>query len=337
MPSSRALTIAALLAAATPARAQPPVQGFAVERFYAAAPEGGWFVMDALDMHGGLGGAMSLTMGYASNPLRITDGTTHLAVVSDQAFAGFGIAATYRRWRWYLNLDMPLAIYGQSGIVGAYSFAGPTVNLGSNPDTLSDARLGGDVRLVGGPTSRFRFGLSAQLIIPSGFRVDYDTDDTFRGMLRSLFAGDVGLFTYAAQLGLHIRPVDDATPGSPKGSELLFGAAAGVRLPIGPARAWAVVVGPELFGATAFRFFFNSGTTAFEGLLSGRIEGTRSDRLQFRIKLGVGGGLHQQFGAPEWRILAAIEVFNHRDGNRQAASAPRCAPDALAASLEICP
>jgi hypothetical protein len=303
------------MALAAPSRAEQaaPVPGFAVERFYPAAPAGGWFVMDTLDMHGGLGGAMSLTMGYASAPLRVTDGTTHLAVVSDQAFAGFGFAATYQRWRWYLNLDMPLAIYGQSGTVGPYTFAGPAVNLGSNPDTLSDARLGTDVRLVGGPTSRFRFGLSGQLLIPSGFRVDYDTDDTFRGMIRALFAGDVRLFTYAAQLGVHIRPLDDATPGSPKGSELLFGAAAGVRLPVGRARAWAVIVGPELFGATAFRFFFNSSTTAFEGLLSGRIEGTRSDRMQIRVKLGVGGGLHQQFGAPEWRLLAAIEVFNHRD------------------------
>ncbi len=313
MRSSSALTLAVLVAVAAPARAQQPAQGFAVERFYPSAPEGGWLVMDALDMHGRLGGAMSLTMGYARDPLHVSDGVTHLNVVSDQAFADFGVAATYHRWRWYLNVDMPLAIYGQSGTVGGYSFAGPTVNLGSNPDTLSDARLGTDVRIVGGPTSRFRFGMGGQLIVPSGFRVDYDTDDTFRGMIRALFAGDVGLFTYAAQLGVHIRLVDEAAPGSPKGSEMLFGAAGGVRLPVGPRRAWAVIVGPELFGATAFRSFFGGSATAFEGLLSGRIEGTRSDVLQIRVKLGVGAGLNPQFGAPEWRLVAGIEVFNHRD------------------------
>src|SRR5260370_39812697 len=53
------------------ARAQPQQpqpqhpQGFAVERFYPSAPGGGWFVMDALDLRGGLGGALALTTGYA--------------------------------------------------------------------------------------------------------------------------------------------------------------------------------------------------------------------------------------------------------------------------------
>ena len=49
-------------------------------------------------MHGGLGGAMALTLGYAHDPLRV-DATArkHLAVVSDQAFADFGFAVTYDR------------------------------------------------------------------------------------------------------------------------------------------------------------------------------------------------------------------------------------------------
>jgi hypothetical protein len=329
MPSSslqRALLLVALLLSSVRAAAQQQPQGFAVERFYPSAPGGGWLVMDALDMHGGLGGAMGLMLGYASNPFRVTDGTTHLAVVSDQAFADFGLAITYQRWRWYANIDMPLAIYGHCGTVGGYSFAGPTVslgtspdatsavNLGTSPDTISDVRIGTDVRLVGRPGSRFRLGASGQLFIPSGFRREYDTDDTFRGMIRALFAGDVGLFTYAAQLGVHIRPLDDApAPGSPRGSELLFGVAGGARLPVGCKRNWAVVIGPEIFGATAFRSFFGASTTALEGLLSGRIEGTRDDGLQVRVKLGVGTGLHQQFGAPEWRFVAGVEVFNRRD------------------------
>ena len=37
---------------------------------------------------------------------------------------------------------------------------------------------------------------------------------------------------------------------------------------------------------------------------------TRDDAIQMRIKLGAGIG-NGQFGAPEWRILAAIEMFNH--------------------------
>jgi hypothetical protein len=312
--SSGALGFALLMLAASahaaPPHAPPQAQGFGVERLYPSAPEGGWFVMDALDMHGGLGGAMALNIGYAGNPLRVTDGVNHLSLVSDEASADFGFALTYQRWRWYLNLGLPLAIYGRSGMVGGYAFAGPAVNLGSNPDTVSDARIGTDVRIVGGAQSRFRLGAGAQLFVPSGTRADYDTDDTFRGMVRVLFAGDVGRFTYAGQLGVHIRPLDDATPGSPRGSELLFGVAGGAKLPVG--RAWAVVVGPEIFGATAFRSFFGANNTALEGLLSGRIEGTRDNGLQLRIKLGIGAGLNQRFGAPEWRLVAGIEVFNHR-------------------------
>jgi hypothetical protein len=47
-------------------------QGFAVERFYPSAPGGGWFVMDDINISGGLGGAISLTGGYALNPLEVS-------------------------------------------------------------------------------------------------------------------------------------------------------------------------------------------------------------------------------------------------------------------------
>src|SRR5580658_7384068 len=121
MPSSkgsRALGFVVVLAATvleSRASAQQQAQGFAVERFYPSAPGGGWFVMDALDMRGGLGGAMELQGGYARNPLRVTDGVTHLAVVSNETLADFGLAVTYDRWRLYLNIEAPLVVQGQSG------------------------------------------------------------------------------------------------------------------------------------------------------------------------------------------------------------------------------
>jgi hypothetical protein len=323
MPSSserRALVFAAVLTTggvfAPRAEAQQP-QGFAVERFYPSAPGGGWFVMDDLRMHGTLGGAMALTVGYAHDPLRVTDGSKHLAVVSDQAFTDFGFALTYDRWRLYLNLDVPLAIEGQSGTVGAYQFAAPSVDLGSNPDTVSDARIGADGRIFGTETSPLRVGASAQWIIPNGNiaggnRANYNTDATYRAMGRMLVAGDVGYFTYSAQLGVHIRPLDDSpAPGSPQGSELLFGAAGGARVfGCGPGSA-ALIVGPEIFGATAFRSFFGSAGTALEGLLTSRFEGPTDRGPQLRMKLGAGTGLDQHFGAPEWRLVFAIELLDH--------------------------
>jgi hypothetical protein len=132
-------------------------------------------------------------------------------------------------------------------------------------------------------------------------------------MVRFLFAGDAGPFTWAGQLGAHLRPLDVApAPGNPRGSELLFGAAAGARVAVGASRSWAVVVGPELWGATPFATFFGSSATAVEGLLTGRIEGTGDDGLQLRVKLGAGAGLNAHAGASEWRMVCAIEMFNHR-------------------------
>ena len=308
MRSFSPLALGVLVLAAS-ASAQQSAQGFAVERFYLSAPGAGWFVMDNLDMHGGLGGAVNLTTGYERNALRLTEGGQTLAVVSDRAFLDLGGAVTYGCWRFYVNFDFPLDTQGQSGTLGGYSYTAPSVSLASHPDTLSDVRLGVDVRILGSPLGPFRLGAGAQLFIPNGNRSDYDTDATYRGMFRLLFAGDIGLFTYAAQLGIHVRPLDDyPVPGSPEGSELLFGVAAGLRAPVG---TLAFVVGPEVYGATAFRNFFAATSTALEALLSLRLEGTGASGPQLRFKLGAGGGLNAQFGAPDWRLVLAIELLQY--------------------------
>jgi|CZKU01.1.fsa_nt_gi hypothetical protein len=65
------------------------------------------------------------------------------------------------------------------------------------------------------------------------------------------------------------------------------------------------------FGATALRSFLGSTSTALEGLLTGRLEGTAGRVPQLRVKLGTGAGINQHFGAPEWRLVFAIELFDH--------------------------
>jgi hypothetical protein len=310
-----AAAVATSFAWTSVAQAQQQAQGFAVERFYPSAPGGGWFVMDTLDMHGGLGGAMEMTLGYAKDPLRIPDGSSHLPVVSQQAFADFGFAATYDRWRLYLNVDSPLVIKGQSGTASGYQLTAPGLDLGSNPDTVMDVRLGVDARLLGDASGPFRLGAGAQLLVPEGNSGDYDTDGTPRAMVRALFAGDVGSFTYAGQLGVHIRPLDETpAPQGPQGSELLFGVAAGAKLPLGRDSGSALVIGPEVYGETAFRSFFGGSSTGLEGLLTTRVEGTGDSGGQLRVKLGTGGGISPQFGAPEWRFVVSVELFDHSAG-----------------------
>lgn len=309
MRSSKVLLALALLAVAGEAHAQQTAQGYAVERFYPSAPGGGWFVMDTLDLHGTLGGAASATVGYSASPVLVTNGPQRLAVVSDDVFADLGFAVMFLdRFRFYLNFPMPLQVTGQSGVVGNYQYNAPNVTIGNNPDTIGDVRLGFDARLLGKPDGPIRFGAGAQLYLPSGNLFEYDTDNNYRGMIRLLLAGDIKAFTYAAQLGVHIRTRDDTpVPEAPQGSELLFGAAAGVRYPL--FGQTFVVVGPEVYGATAFAAPFGGGTTAFEGLLGARIEGRADHVSQVRVKLGLGAGLNEHFGTPSWRIVFAVEMF----------------------------
>ena len=336
MPSSRARVafLAALLvgvAWSPRANAQQQAQGFGVERLYPSAPGAGWVVMDALDMRGGLGGAAALSLGYAHAPLRVlsSDGSQRLTVISKSVTADFGFAVTYDWWRLYLNLDMPFVRSGTSGTVGSYQFTGPATTLGANPDLLTDARIGFDARILGDARGAFRVGAGVQLFVPNGNRADYDTDGTYRAMGRVLVAGDVGAFTYAGQLGVHVRPLDDApAAGSPHGSEMIFGAAAGVRIRACSTGTTAFVVGPELYGATAFRSFLAPDGTALEGLLSGRLEGTADDGPQVRVKLGTGVGLNHRFGAAEWRLVFAIELFDHH-ADRDA--------DGISDSEDACP
>jgi hypothetical protein len=316
-----ALTVVASLTIATTAHADPPppaqpAQGFAVDRLYLSAPGGGWLTMDALDMRGGLGGAASFSLDYAHAPFHVggaAPGSQRLDVVKNQASANFGFAISYAWARLYLDLRMPLVGLGTSGTVDGHAFTSPPVDLAQNPDTLSDTRIGFDARLVGEARGAFRLGAGVQLIVPSGNRSDYLTDGTYRAMGRALVAGDVGSFTYAGHVGAHVRPLDEPeTPGSPRGSELLFGAGAGWKTLLGADARAAVVVGPEITGASPFKALFGGATTAIEGMLVGRIEGTGDDDAQLRFKTGIGTGLVQQLGAPDFRVVVAIEVFDHR-------------------------
>lgn len=292
------------------AKAQQQAQGFALERLYMSAPCAGWIVMDSLNMHRGLGGAVELTPNYERDPLVVPTGSggQGLAVVSSESSVDFGVAATYDRYRVYTNFTLPTSVTGDSGTVGNYTYTAPNFNLRSNPDSVTDVRLGFDARLLGDARSPFRLGAGAQIYVPNDNRANYDTDGTFRAMVRLLFAGDQGIFTYAGQAGVHIRPLDDAPiPGSPQGSELLFGLAGGVKIPVQSAKQF--VVGSEVYGASAFRSFMQSAETDKEWLVSTRFEGTGNSGRQGRVRLGVGRGINPQFGAPTWRVVVGVELF----------------------------
>jgi len=308
-PLPAAAILLAALARTGTAAAESPAQGFALERLYLSAPGNGWFVMDELTMHGGLGGALALTTGYARNPLRVGSGSERVPVVSHQLFSDFGFAATVDRFRLSLNLEAPISSKGRSGTVDGYSFTAPNLTLSSSPDSFADARIGAEARVLGNATAPFRLGIAAQLFFPTGKRLDYDSDGTYRAMGRALVAGDIGAWSYAGQLGAHLRPLHESMAAdSARGSELLFGAAGGLKFLLRGSASTVLVVGPEVFGETAFDSFFASRSTGAEALLTARLE-TFTDRgALLRVKLGAGGGIDPHFGAPEWRAVCAIEL-----------------------------
>ena len=116
------------------ARAQTPVEGFNAERFYPSAPGAGWFVMDSLDMHGELGGALAFSARYAQ---RAAASRADSAVVTDSAYGQVAGAFTWHSWRFSVGFDFPFAVKGRSGTMGGYQYTAPDVDLGSQPGHAS--------------------------------------------------------------------------------------------------------------------------------------------------------------------------------------------------------
>jgi hypothetical protein len=181
---------------------------------------------------------------------------------------------------------------------------------GQNPDNISGVRLGLDTRFLGAPDSAIRLGFGAVLSVPSGSGTpsQYITDGDYEAQFRLLAAGNYGLLEYAAHVGVHVRSVNDpATPGSPLGSELLWGLAIGPRVPIGSS-GWTFSIGPELFSGSAFKALYASRATSLEWLSTARIKGRLDHDMGLQIKLGYGAGLMSHLGTPESRVLLGVEI-----------------------------
>jgi hypothetical protein len=57
-----------------------------------------------------------------------------------------------------------------------------------------------------------------------------------------------------------------------------------------------------------FRSLLGSTTTGVEAMLTGRFEHQNHNGSLTRFKLGVGEGLHSEFGTSEWRCVFAMEL-----------------------------
>ncbi len=293
---SAAMTCAAFAGLARDARAQS--QGFALDTFDPSERGSDWFSVESLDLRGNVRPAIGVVMDGAYRPLVIyaPDGTVRSSVVRNQIFANVG--ATLVLWdRLRLGFNLPVAVFqdGHTGVLDGVTY--------SPPDTpaVGDLRFGADVRLVGTYGQPFTLALGARVYVPTGERDNYTGDDAVRLDGRLEAAGDLGVFTYAARIGAQYRNLEDTLGGSPIGSQVLFGAAAGFR-----AFDHALTIGPEVYGATVVSngaTLFAKQSTPIDALLGAHLTFLRD----FRIGGGVGPGLTRGFGSPEVRWLASLE------------------------------
>ncbi len=271
-------------------------QGFALNRYEPAERGSEWFAQDTLDLRGHLRPAVGVTGDFGYKPLVIynADGSERTAVVERQLFAHVGASLVlFDMVRFGVNIPVAVSQAGSGGTVGGTTYTP------ADKAAIGDIRVGGDVKLVGKYGEAFTLALGVQAFIPSGNRDQYTGDGKVRIAPRLQFAGDVDMFAYAARIGLNYRGLNETFGNSSTGTELSFGASAGLRV-----ADKKLVIGPEIYGTTVLvdGHAFEKTATPFELVFGGHY--TAGD---FRFGLGVGPGLTRGFGAPKVRALLSLE------------------------------
>ncbi len=289
--------LAGLAVGARPARAQQ-VQGFAVDRFDPSERGSDWFALESLDLRGYGKPAVGVVGDYAYRPLVVynPDGSVGASIVRDQLILHPGASVVL--WdRLRFGLDLPVAVVqqGRDVSLGGSSFTAPT---GAG---LGDLRLAADVRLLGEYQQPFTLAAGLAVYLPTGSRSEFTGDGTARAEPRLLAAGRIGAFLYSAKLALDYRPLDDVYGSTQLGSELAFGAAAGVKV-----LEDRLTVGPELYGSTVLGGndgAFARRNTPTELLLGGHLRFAED----FVVGIGGGSGLTRGLGSPEVRGVVSLE------------------------------
>ena len=294
----RSCVFATVTFAAIAASAQPKAEGFALNRYEPSDRGSDWFANESLDLRGHLRGAAGLVLDYGHKPLVIydLDGDERSTIVENQLFGHVGGAIVLSDMI-RVGLDLPVALWqsGDGGSTATQTFES------SNATTLGDARLSGNVRLLGQYREPFTLAAGLWLHVPTGSRDAFTGDGNVRVHPQLMAAGDVGMFTYAARAGVNVRGNSDDFAGSPTGTEVAFAGAAGVRLLEGK-----ITLGPEFFGSTVVTdadAFFKRRTSPFEVVFGGHFQAAK----QIKVGVGVGPGMTRAFGTPQLRMLAGVE------------------------------
>jgi OmpA-OmpF porin, OOP family len=260
--------------------------GFVVNRF------------EPLDLRGHVRPTLGVVGEYQFRPLALYngDGTLRTSIVRNLVVLHPG--ASLVLWeRLRLGLSIPLQLYanGSASPLDGVLYPAP-----ANDQAVGDLRISADVRLFGAYGEAFTLGLGVQVWAPTGNRESYASNGAARVVApRALIAGDISNFVYAARMGALFRGRDDVIAGTLLGTELTFGASAGLRV-----IDRHLVVGPEMYGSTVLDgdHVFGRRTTPIDLLFGGHY--TAGD---VRFGAGAGLGLTRGIGSPAAHVLASIE------------------------------
>jgi outer membrane protein OmpA-like peptidoglycan-associated protein len=299
------LTLLVCCFAASGANAQQ--NGFALDRFEPSERGSEWFALDSLDLRGHVRPAIGLVADYGYKPLVIYDaaGKEIGPLIKHQLFLHLGASLVlWERLRLGVSLPFSPVVDANDSLVGRQQY-----NVKTGP-SIGDLRLSADVRLFGRYRGPAQLAIGASVWLPTGSRDSYAGDGKARVQPHAMLAGEIARFSYALRVGYQYRGRSGAFAGSQIGSELIFGAAAGVRV------TKELLLGPEVYGSTVVEDgAFRKRGTPVEGILGGHYTIAK----QVRVGAGAGAGFTQGFGSPEVRVLANVEwapqLPEDRDGD----------------------
>lgn len=294
-------------------------EGFAVNRFEPAERGSEWFVTDTLDFRPDGLAALGVVVDWAHRPLVFqTDDGTEGALIENQVYAHLGASFVFwHRLRLAASLPVVMQQTGETVVLDGETYLAP------QRTAVGDLRLAADVRILGEHRDAFSLAAGLRAWMPTGDQAAYAGDDALRLGGHVLGAGELGMFAYAARLGVNYRGLESDFGDSSLGTEFVFAASAGVRV-----LNDALLLGPELTGSTVLADgqAFSADATPIELLFGGHY---LLDK--WRFGLGVGPGLSRGFGAPALRTLISAEYV------LGAPETPRPTPTPVAAREESQP
>ena len=286
-------TVAALMAAASPALAQ---SGLALDRFDPAPAGDRMFGVQSPYAAGEATPHLMLLGDYAHDPLVIKTIPANQsigAVVKNQLFLHLdgGISL----WnRLYVNADIPVALYENGDnptTTTSETFASPS---GAK---FGDVRLGARVRLWGEYHDAFQIAVGGYVWLPTGNKYAFVSDGKVRGLPQLILGGRVAeRLVWSAAAGPEIQAADSYASIS-QGSMFKWGVGAGALL----LDNRHLQLGAELSGALTFADV-QKRTSNLELLFDARYRIV--DDLE--IGVGAGPGLTSGIGTPDFRGVLMI-------------------------------